>query len=215
MSDTNRTNLTIIIVLCIVVVGVGGYFTINHFFDKGESGNEPSQEELDDNKDTSVDEKEKYESYKVGDYVTLRNNSTWNVIAKSGEEDSNVLLLMSDQLDDLIDYRGASNYVMDTFANDFAQSMGIGADEVSARLLSIDDIRTITGIADLEPGVTIEDSNQTFLYRSSTLTSEVENDTPILVCERNGSDPAKICMGTGTTTWKVRPVIEISKKYIK
>lgn len=214
MSDSNRTNLTIIIVLCIVVVSVGGYFTIHHFFDKKEN-EETLQEEREEKKDTSVDKEEEYESYKVGDYITLKNNSTWNVIAKSDSEESNVLLLMEDQLDNLIDYREASNYVMNTFANDFANSMGIGADEVSARLLSIDDIRTITGIASLEPGVTIEDSNRTFLYRSSTLTDEVEGDTPILVCERSSNDPAKICMGTGTTTWRVRPVIEISKKYIK
>lgn len=214
MSDSNRTNLTIIIVLGIVVISVGGYFTIHHFFDKKEK-EEPLQEEREEKKDTSVDEKAEYESYKVGDYVTLRNNSTWNVIAKSDKEESNVLLLMEDQLDDLIDYREASNYVMDTFANDFANSMGIGTDEVSARLLSIDDIRTITGIANLEPGVTIEDSNQTFLYRSSTLTDEIEADAPILICERTNNDLAKICVGAGTNTWKVRPVIEISKKYIK
>lgn len=214
MSDSNRTNLNIIIVLCIVVVSVGGYFTIHHFVDKREK-EESLQEEVDENKDTSVDKKEEYESYKVGDYVTLKNNSTWNVIAKSDSEESNVLLLMEDQIDDLIDYREASNYVMNTFATDLASSMGIGTDEISARLLSLDDVRTITGIANLEPGVTIEDSNRTFLYRSSTLTDEEDAGVPILICERSSNDPAKICAGTGTTTWRVRPVIEISKKYIK
>ncbi len=213
MSDSNRTNLTIIIVLCAVVVIVGGYFTINHFFDKKIEKN--SIEEVDEKKDTNVDKKEKYDSYKIGDYVTLKNNSTWNVIAKSDSEESKVLLLMEDQLDDLIDYREASDYVRNTFASNFAQSLGIGADEVNARLLSIDDIQTITGILNLAPGVTIEDSNRTFLYRSSTLTEEVEGDTPILVCEKTSNDSAKICMGTGANAWSVRPVIEISKKYVK
>lgn len=214
MSDSNRTNLTIIFVLCSVIVIIGGYFAINRFFDK-KVEEDSSLEEVNENKDTSVNKREKYDSYKVGDYITLKNNSTWNVIAKSDSEESNVLLLMEDQLDNWIDFRQAKNYVMNTFASDFAQSLGIGADEVSARLLSIDDIQTITGIADLAPGVTIEDSNRTFLYRSSTLTEEVEGDTPILICEKTDKDPARICMGTGTDTWKVRPVIEISKKYVK
>lgn len=205
MSDSNTTNLTIIVILCIVLFGVGGYLTFHHFVLKS------------DVNDKGVDSEkiEEYESYKIGDFVTLRDNSTWNLISESTQIDSDVNLLRSEQLEDLIDYKKAEDYVMNTFASKFAKSLNIGTDEVSARLLSIEDIRNITGIGNLEPGVSMEDSNQAFLYRSSTMTDEVVEDTLILICESTSNELAKICMGTGTNTWKIRPVISISKKYIK
>jgi len=67
---------------------------------------------------------------------------------------------------------------------------------------------------DKVPGIKIEKQGLEWLYNTSTLTSYIEDGNPILICSKDNTNPARICIGKGSDIFPVRPVITINKKYI-
>ncbi len=214
MDDSNSTNLTIIVVLLIFVVGIGIFsfslkLTSN---DKKKTDDASSDEVIKD--DTSVDDNSNiYDVYNIGDNIKLTDNSSWHIIEKSFSNESEVTILSDNDIGK-ISVNNIENYLEETYYNELQQSLNASDGDISEiRLLDIDDIMSLTNISNIVVGGSIEKSGFDWLY-TTTLINYRENNTLGMICERQNDTPARICLGTGSDIFPVRPVITIKKSYI-
>lgn len=163
-------------------------------------------------------------SYKVGDLVTLKNGTSWNVIENSDIDNDSIVLLSVDNINTSrnVKISEVKNYLLNEYKNSIAEQLGSNVD---VRLLTLDDISELSGIASssLVPGTSLENgTTPEFLYKTTTLISDDSNmllgENPIVICaavpEYYETSPGRICMSTQTDTEPFRVVITMAKKDI-
>ncbi len=216
MEDSNSTNLTIIVVLLIFLIGIGIFSFSLKLTSKDNTKKETNSDEEIINEDTSVDGDVKtYKAYKVGDSIKLSDNSSWHVINDSGSNEAEVTILSDNDIGK-INIKDIDNYFEEIYYNQLQENLDASDTSISSiRLIDIDDIMTLTGLSTIVSGTKIEKNGLEWLYNESTLTSYIEDDTPILICSKDEINPARICMGKNSDIFPVRPVITISKSYIE
>lgn len=164
-------------------------------------------------------ENQEYKKYKIGDTITLKDNSKWYVIQDSKEDDSFVVLLGTQNINDgTINYQNAEDYLENKYKVAFAKGMKADPDVITARLISLNDISIVSGINEEQLDVNSEiqnDKTPKFIYESINLTNHLDdNNNPVLICPNNGK--AILCTGNPPLDpWIIKPVVELPKEYIK
>ena len=160
-----------------------------------------------------------YKKYKIGDVVTLKNNTKWYVIQDSDENEPIVILLNPNNINDgSLNYQNVDNYLDTTYKNSIATSLKTDITSITTRLISLYDLSILSGIPEeqLDVGSTIS-NNKTpkFIYETQNMTNYLdEENRPVLICPNNGT--AVLCSGNPPlNAWVVKPVIEIPKDFIK
>lgn len=214
MDDSNSTNLTIIVVLLLFIVGISIFSFSLKFTSKNNANKKSNNEEI-INEDTSVDYNNKtYKVYKSGDSIKLSDNSSWHVIKDSSSNEEEVTILSDNDIGK-INTKDVENYLEETYYNQLQENLSIDDNSISnIRLIDIDDIMTLTSLSNITVGTKIEKQGLEWLYSKSTLTSYIEDSKPILICSKDGENPARICIGKDSDIFPIRPVITISKNYI-
>ena len=217
-KDENRRNLISIIILIVILVGVSIFITVDKFLTKSALNKQEDTEEITTGNTEIVEmETDTYTRYNIGDSVNLIDSSSWHVIKTSEKTSSTVTLLNDNIINTYIRSDEANTYLNEVYQKNLKDSLGATSDNIEeTRLLSLEDIATITNIVPLEVGVSLESSNMDWLYNKRTLTSYVDsNDLSVLICEKTSNEEAKLCGATTSEIWPVRPVITIDKSYIK
>lgn len=214
MDDSNSTNLTIIVVLLLFIVGISIFSFSLKFTSKNNANKKSNNEEI-INEDTSVDYNNKtYKVYKSGDSIKLSDNSSWHVIKDSSSNEEEVTILSDNDIGK-INTKDVENYLEETYYNQLQENLSIDDNSISnIRLIDIDDIMTLTSLSNITVGTKMEKQGLEWLYSKSTLTSYIEDSKPILICSKDGENPARICIGKDSDIFPIRPVITISKNYI-
>jgi len=163
-------------------------------------------------------------SYQIGDLVTLKNGTSWNVIKDSDINSDNVVLLSVENINtsNSIKISEVKNYLLNEYKNTISSALNSSID---VRLLTLDDVSELSGISssNLVPGTSLENgTTPEFLYKTTTLISDDSNmllgENPIMICaavpEHYETSPGRICMSTQTDTEPFRVVITIAKKDI-
>ena len=220
----------IIIILLLGLVGTSGYIVYDNFLQDENKENEiTNTNEKIINDESNENEVQVNKTYKIGDAVTLNDSSTWRVLIDSNEETEVVTLLKDIPLEEQISFITASEYLSTSYLESLKNSMNMKDEDIrEIRLLTLEDITRITGLTNLEAGTSLEKNESTitelywqndyyWLYQSPTITNKIEYDCPIMICEHDDyeTSSARMCIGTGTENVWVRPVIVISKDYIK
>ena len=216
-NDSNTTNLTIIVVLILVLIGVSIYAVSSRIFSKEKTPKQENDTEVIE-EDTSVVESDiKNTTYEVGSSVILIDSSYWHVIEKSNNDDEYITLLKDIPLDYNIVYNQVNNYLNTTYKAELQKNLFLEDDDLlNLDILSLSQVEDILKTTSLEVGTSLENSSYSWLYAKTTLTSDIDNNNlPILICSRENNDIAKICVGTKEDSWPIRPVITIKKAYIK
>ena len=215
VNDSNRTNLTIIIVLVFILVGVSILVISSHFFTKEKVSNNDNDTELLEGDTNVIEPDTKNKTYYIGDSVILVDSSSWHIIKDSNEEDSYVTLLKDNPLEDKILYKQMDDYLNNSYKEQLQNLLSTSEEDlIDIQALSFDQIRVITNMNDLSVETKFEDEQFSWLYQSTTLLKEA-NQNPVLICSKDDSDVAKICEGTMDNLWPIRPVITIKKEYIQ
>lgn len=217
-KDENRKNLISIIILIVILVGVSIFITVDKFLTKSALNKQEDTEEITTGNTEIVEmETDTYTRYNIGDSVNLIDSSSWHVIKTSEKTSSTVTLLNDNITNTYIRSDEANTYLNEVYQKNLKDSLGATSDDIEeTRLLSLEDIATITNIVPLEVGLSLESSNMDWLYNKRTLTSYVDsNDLSVLICEKTSNEEAKLCEATTSEIWPVRPVITIDKSYIK
>ncbi len=217
-KDENRRNLISIIILIVILFGVSIFITVDKFLTKSALNKQEDTEEITTGNTEIVEmETDTYTRYNIGDSVNLIDSSSWHVIKTSEKTSSTVTLLNDNITNTYIRSDEANTYLNEVYQKNLKDSLGATSDDIEeTRLLSLEDIATITNIVPLEVGVSLESSNMDWLYNKRTLTSYVDsNDLSVLICEKTSNEEAKLCEATTSEIWPVRPVITIDKSYIK
>lgn len=210
-KDENRTNLIIIIVLSVVLILVSIFVLINHFLTK-DSIKDNEQEVVDNSGDDINTDviTTNYDSYNIGDMVTLIDSSSWHVINTSSNTENEVTLLKDEMTNSYIQVSEVSSYLQNTYSKMLRDSLGTTSDKISnVQLLTINDLKRIMNTNEIEIGYSIN-SSFSWLYQSNTLLNE-ETDDGNAILINNGN----IIEGINNDIWPVRPVITITKDLIK
>ncbi len=223
-KKNNKGLIGLVVVLVIMVLGLSGYIV----YEKMISNNNGEQNinQKDNNSEKEIKQQKTYNSYKTGDKVSLSDSSNWNVLDDSTESDEFVTLLSVDNVnkDYSISFKEAPNYISTTYKSNLITSLNASADDIKeARLLTLEDISKLSGIdvSKLIAGTSLENNiTPEFIYYRPTITSEIdENDCPTMVCgdidDTHTDRPGRICEGTQSDKFPIRPVIKIAKKYVK
>lgn len=218
-NDQNRTNLTIIIVLIAIIFLIAILSMSNNRKDeKRDTSNEAGSEEI--KKDTSVDQGTNlYKSYEIGDQVVLLDSSSWHVIKKSNQKEETITLLKDTKITTELKQEEANNFLVTNYIKLLKDNLSaLSTDIKEIRLITLEDIKEIIGVDILEFETPLEKENITWLTTGETLTSDISSDNfPLLICTTTETEEhtGKICEGKEQQIWPVRPVIKISKEYIK
>ncbi|MBR3253218.1 hypothetical protein IKF85_00655 [Candidatus Saccharibacteria bacterium] len=224
------------VIACVVAVcgiGFGAYCLIENNNKAQEISNLKTQIEEQNRiiaelneQDNNSQEDLQNKSYKVGDLVTLKNGTSWNVIENSDINNDSIVLLSVDDINTSrnVKISEVKNYLLNEYKNSIAEQLGSNVD---VRLLTLDDVSELSGIASssLVPGTSLENGiTPDFLYETTTLISDDTNmllgENPNMICEAvdasqfGSSNPARICMSTQTNTDPFRVVITMAKKDI-
>ena len=160
-----------------------------------------------------------FKSYKIGDVVTLKDNSKWYVIDNSSGDEAYISLLSTNNINDgTINYMNAEEYLETTYKNKLVSSLKIDKESITVRLISLNDISILSGIKEEELDVNSQiQNNKTpkFVYETINMTNHTdEENKPVLICPNNGN--AILCSGNPPLDpWIIKPVIELSKDDIK
>jgi hypothetical protein len=214
-NDQNRTNFNLIIVLVAVILLIAIFVISNSFNKKEEKVVEEDSETIE--KDTSVDQESNvYKSYEIGDEVVLLDSSKWHVIKKTTTKEDSVTLLKDEKLTTELKQDEAVSYLTTTYLKLLKDNLGaLSTDINEVRLITLDDIKEITKMERVLKDTIIENDNNSWLTDENTLINEKSDDNyPLLIC-KNSENKGSICEGIGQELWSVRPVITISKDYIK
>jgi len=227
-ENKKKNGLVIVIVILIIfVLALSGYILydkliVNKITESNTEVNEGNNSKNNENIDST--DKIAYKSYNLGDEVYLLDSSKWNVLEASLDSDEFIKLLSSENRNNSnITFTNAPNYISTTYKSELVTKLNASNDDIKeARLLTLDDISKISGISvsNLMPGTSLENNiTPAFLYQSDTITSSIDQNCPIMICsaipEYYETSPGRICIGTQTEVFSIRPVITISKKYLK
>lgn len=219
-SDQNRTNITMIIVLIAIILLIAVLAVSNKTLkSQANTQNQEVNNNEEIEKDTSVEQPQLYKSYEIGDQVTLLDSSTWHVIKKTTQKENSITLLKDNKLTEESKKEEANNFLTTTYQIQLKDSLSaLSIDIKEVRLITLDDIKEITGIETLDKDTSIEKENNSWLYQENTLTNNTSsNNIPLLICkiEEEETTRGKLCEMTDKEIWPIRPVITISKEYIK
>ena len=223
-NKNNKGLIVLIVILIIMVLGLGGYIVYDKVIsNKSTDNNEINNKQANEAKEG--EQQKSYKTYKIGDAITLLDSSQWNVLKDSNEEDEFVTLLSVDNINNeyKITFTDAPTYVSTTYKSNLLSSLSANNTDIKeSRLLTLEDISKLSGIdaSKLIPGEILENNiTPAFLYQSETITSSVDQNHPIMVCnavpEHYETSPGRMCIGTPTSVWPIRPVITISKNLTK
>lgn len=224
-KKNNNGLIAALVILSILVLGLGGYIVYDKVIsNKNVESNNQNIDSSNSNSKNKIEQQKTYKSYQVGDKVSLIDSSSWNVLDNSTESDEFVTLLSIDNINKEynITFKNASTYISTTYKSNLITKINANNDDIKeTRLLTLEDISKLSGIevSKLVPGESLENNvTPSFLYQSETITSSIDKDCPIMVCnavsENYETNPGRMCIGTQTDVFPIRPVIKISKKYI-
>ena len=108
--------------------------------------------------------------------------------------------------------------IINKTTKEIASSLKINPSDFIVRLISLYDISMVSGINEEQLDVnSVIQNNKTpkFIYDSINLTNYTDEEgKPVLICPNNGN--AILCSGNPPLNpWPIKPVIELSKDYIK
>ena len=167
-------------------------------------------------KDTSVDDNSVvYKSYKIGDQVTLIDSSSWHVIKDTSTSEENVTLLKDDKIDTELKKDEIDNFLNTTYMKILKDNLSaLSTDIKEVRLINTEDIKNITGLNTIELDTTIE--NVDWLYTEKTVIgSTSSNNLPLCIGKHDELEAGKLSEVTAEELLPLRPVITISKDYIR
>lgn len=160
-----------------------------------------------------------YKKFKIGDSVTLGDNSKWYVIEDSKEDEAYVVLLATTNINDgTLTPQNAEEYLDNKYKASLAKTLKVDAQELIIRLISLNDLSILSGISEeqLDVNSVIQnDKTPKFIYETINLTNHTDdNDKPVYICPNNN----KAILCTGDYTAKnliIKPVLEISKDKVE
>ena len=164
-----------------------------------------------------------YDVYKVGDAVTLKDESTWHVLYDSSKTNEYVSLLADNDVNpgDIL-YGRVNTYLKNTYKNKLLSDIGAEATDIQElRLLAYLDLADVSkaNSTEFQPETPLVKFNiPPFIYASETVTDTVyqteEGNNPMMICLRSGNNPNRFCIGDAEKALPVRPVLVIAKKYV-
>ncbi len=164
-----------------------------------------------------------YDVYKVGDAVTLKDESTWHVLYDSSKANEYVSLLSDTDVNpgDIL-YGRVNGYLKNTYKTKLLNDLGAEATDIQElRLLAYLDLADVSkaNSTEFQPETPLVKFNiPPFIYASETVTDTVyqtdEGNNPMMICLRNGNNPNRFCIGDAEKTLPIRPVLVIAKKYV-
>ena len=215
-NDQNRTNLTLIIVLVAVIILISIMAIADHLTKKPSNKENNSDTVVEQKKDTSVDDNSViYKSYKIGDQVTLIDSSNWHVIKDTSTSEESITLLKDDKIDTELKKDEIDNFLNTTYMKILKDNLSaLSTDIKEVRLINTEDIKNITGLDTIELDTTIE--NVDWLYTEKTVIgSTSSNNLPLCIGKHDELEAGKLSEVTTEDLLPVRPVITISKDYIR
>lgn len=215
-NDQNRTNLTLIIVLVAVIILISIMAITDHIIKKPSGKENNDDTVVEQKKDTSVDDNSVvYKSYKIGDQVTLIDSSSWHVIKDTSTSEENVTLLKDDKIDTELKKDEIDNFLNTTYMKILKDNLSaLSIDIKEVRLINTEDIKNITGLNTIELDTTIE--NVDWLYTEKTVIgSTSSNNLPLCIGKHDELEAGKLSEVTAEELLPLRPVITISKDYIR
>ncbi len=195
-------------------------FTITYkLMNNGKESTEPVKEDT---------EQISFDAYKVGDKVTLLDNSKWHVLYASIKNTENVTLLSDEDVNaKKVLYSDVDNYLTTDYQQKLLTSLKAEKkDIVEIRKFAYLDLANLAGMqqVDFSPEPETEIANfsiPSFVYEKETVTDTVyhteETTEPVMICTKDleKEKEARFCLGNSKEVLPVRAVIIISKKYIK
>lgn len=215
-NDQNRTNLTLIIVLVAVIILISIMAITDHIIKKPSDKENNDDTVVEQKKDTSVDDNSVvYKSYKIGDQVTLIDSSSWHVIKDTSTSEENVTLLKDDKIDTELKKDEIDNFLNTTYMKILKDNLSaLSTDIKEVRLINTEDIKNITGLNTIELDTTIE--NVDWLYTEKTVIgSTSSNNLALCIGKHDELEAGKLSEVTAEELLPLRPVITISKDYIR
>lgn len=215
-NDQNRTNLTLIIVLVAVIILISIMAIADHITKKPSNKENTDGAVIEQNKDTSVDDNSViYKNYKIGDQVTLIDSSNWHVIKDTSTSEESITLLKDDKIDTELKKDEIDNFLNTTYMKILKDNLSaLSTDIKEVRLINTEDIKNITGLDTIELDTTIE--NVDWLYTEKTVIgSTSSNNLPLCIGKHDELEAGKLSEVTADDLLPLRPVITISKDYIR
>ena len=215
-NDQNRTNLTLIIVLVAVIILISIMAIADHITKKPSNKENTDGAVIEQNKDTSVDDNSViYKNYKIGDQVTLIDSSNWHVIKDTSTSEESITLLKDDKIDTELKKDEIDNFLNTTYMKILKDNLSaLSTDIKEVRLINTEDIKNITGLDTIELDTTIE--NVDWLYNEKTVIgSTSSNNLPLCIGKHDELEAGKLSEVTADDLLPLRPVITISKDYIR
>ena len=215
-NDQNRTNLTLIIVLVAVIILISIMAIADHIKKKPNNKKNNDGTVIEQNKDTSVDDNSViYKNYKIGDQVTLIDSSNWHVIKDTSTSEESITLLKDDKIDTELKKDEIDNFLNTTYMKILKDNLSaLSTDIKEIRLINTEDIKNITGLDTIELDTTIE--NVDWLYTEKTVIgSTSSNNLPLCIGKHDELEAGKLSEVETEDLLPVRPVITISKDYIR
>ncbi len=215
ISDNIKTWIIVGIVAFITFIVV--FFISNMLVNGGKKKNTPVQEEM-------PVEKVKYEKYKLGDIITLKDDSTWHVLYESKDTSEYVTILSDKDVNTSnVLYGNVNSFLKETYKSKLVADLKADFSEIQeTRMLAYLDLANISSAksSEFEPDTEIKKFNiPEFIYASDTITDTVYrvevSSNPVMICAKKDDKEAKFCLGDSSKANPIRPVIVISKKYIK
>ena len=160
-----------------------------------------------------------YKAYKIGDLITLKDNSKWYVIENSSSDDINLVLIATNNINDgSVNYQNVEEFLDKRYKVSLAKVLNITQEELIVRLISLNDISNLSGINEEQLVVnSVIQNNKTpkFIYETINMTNYIDDENkPLLICPNNGK--AILCIGNPPlNAWIIKPVIELPKSSIK
>ena len=215
-NDQNRTNLTLIIVLVAIIVLVSIMAIADHITNNNDNTKNNNDTVVEQKKDTSVDDNSViYKNYQIGDEVTLIDSSKWHVIKDTSSKEEYVSLLKDGKIDTELKKDEIDNFLNTTYIKILKDNLSaLSTDIKGVRLINTEDIKNITGLDTIELDTTIE--NVDWLYTEKTVIgSTSSNNLPLCIGKHDELEAGKLSEVTNDDLLPVRPVITISKDYIR
>lgn len=232
MKNKNMGLIIAIVILCLLVVGLGGYI----IYDKISGSNNISDNNVNENDDANSNQNTT-KKYNVGDEITF-NNEKWNVIK---EYDDYVVALKSTTLDELNgkpyyecppeddngincsmkmsnDYKDsvAKKYFEETYIKQLGQENLKEVNNYFIRLITIDELRELgcdSNTCDNAPSWLLSNSMSWTMSEASETTTNAIKANVYAFGSDNKLSSLEI-LGVGSTM-NVRPVINLLKSSIK
>lgn len=208
-KDSNRTNLIIVVILTLTLLTVGIIVLINNILTK--SSVEKNNQELIDNSEeitnTDVNTNIYYNSYNIGDEITLIDSSNWNVIKESAKEENTITILKNVEISTYVKKEEVDTYLKEKYRKILKDNLGTSDNNIiEIRLLSLDDLKNVLNDNNIDINYSIN-SSYSWLYQNKTL---LNNDKTITI-NNNGTIIEEI----SNDIFPIRPVVTISKDLIK